>query len=89
MEKYLFCYVIIINVINFLLFTIDKRRAQKGRYRIPEFWLFFISLIGGAMGGIISMYSIKHKINKISFSIGIPILLIINFISLFYLSKIL
>lgn len=85
--NYLSYYFIIINIINFILFAMDKQRAKKKKWRIPEAWLFFISLIGGSLGGLLSMNIMKHKTSKISFAIGMPILLIINFLSWFYLGK--
>ncbi len=84
--SYLYYYFITINVINFLLFAIDKQKAKRNQWRIPEAWLFFISLIGGSLGGIISMNIFKHKTSKIGFAIGMPFLLIINFLGWFYLS---
>ena len=84
---YLSYYFIIINVVNFTLFAVDKQKAKKNKWRIPEAWLFFISLIGGSLGGLLSMNIMKHKTSKISFAIGIPMLMIVNFISFFYLSQ--
>lgn len=82
---YLSYYFIIINIINFILFAIDKQKAKKNQWRIPESWLFFTSFIGGSLGGLLAMNIMKHKTRKISFAIGMPILLIINFLIWFYL----
>ena len=87
--NYLSYYFIIINIFNFCLFTMDKEKARKRKWRIPEAWLFFISFIGGSLGGLLSMNIMKHKTNKASFTLGMPILLIVNFISWFYLGKLL
>lgn len=87
--NYLSYYFILINVISFILFANDKQRAEKKRWRIPEAWLFFVSLIGGSLGGLLSMNIMKHKTRKVKFTIGMPILLIINFIGWFYLGKLL
>lgn len=80
-------YFIFINLLNFILFAIDKQRAKRRQWRIPEAWLFFISLLGGSLGGLLSMNVMKHKTRKISFAIGMPILMIVNFIGWFYLSE--
>ena len=85
--NYLSYYFLIINIFSFILFAIDKQKAKKNKYRIPEAWLFFISLIGGSLGGLLSMNIMKHKTSKISFAIGIPMLMIVNFISYYYLSQ--
>ena len=49
-------YVIIINVLAFALFGMDKRFAQKGKWRIPEKLLFIAAIFGGAAGAIVGMY---------------------------------
>ena len=86
---YLSYYFILINIINFILFAMDKQRAKKNKWRVPEAWLFFVSLIGGSLGGLLSMNIMRHKTSKPSFIIGMPILLIVNFLSWFYLGKLL
>lgn len=83
---YFIYYLIIINVVNFLLFAVDKKRAQRGKWRIPEAWLFGISLIGGSLGGLLSMKIMRHKTSKIKFAIGMPLLLISNFLIAYYLT---
>lgn len=54
-------YIIIINVLAFALFGMDKRFAQKGNWRIPEKLLFITSIFGGAAGAIVGMYFFHHK----------------------------
>ena len=85
--KYLIFYIIIINVITFMMFAIDKKRARKKQWRIPEAWLLLSSLLGGSLGGIISMKIVNHKTKKPKFLIGMPILLIINMLVLYYVIK--
>lgn len=82
---YFVYYLIIINIVNFFLFAADKKRAQKGKWRIPEAWLFGLSLIGGSLGGLLSMKVMRHKTKKMSFVIGMPILFIINIVGAYYL----
>ena len=62
-------YLIIVNVIGFLLCFIDKRLAVKHKYRISESVLLFISLIGGCLGLLISMYMFHHKTKKLKFKL--------------------
>ncbi|MDR7871563.1 MAG: DUF1294 domain-containing protein [Tissierellaceae bacterium] len=85
--RYLSYFFIFINVVSFILFTIDKLKAKRNKWRIPEAWLFFVSLIGGSLGGLLSMNIMKHKTSKMSFIIGMPMLLIVNFLSWFYLGQ--
>ena len=76
-------YIVIINIIEFLLMGIDKVKAIKKLYRIPEFTLLFIGIIGGSLGGLIGMITIKHKTKKRKFIILMPLFIIINIICLY------
>jgi len=69
-------YLIIINLITFFVMWLDKRKAKKGRWRIPENTLLLFVLLGGGIGGIIGMYVFHHKTQKAKFVIGFPIILI-------------
>lgn len=63
MEK-LYKYMIIINIISFIIYAIDKRLAIKKRTRVPEAILLFLSIIGGSLGSLIAMYLVHHKTKK-------------------------
>ena len=60
-------YLIVINIISFMMYGIDKYRSMKGKYRISEKTLFIFSLFGGCFLGIIGMKLFHHKTRKISF----------------------
>ena len=66
----------IINIIAFLAMYIDKRKAKKGKRRIPEKTLFILVGLGGGIGGILAMYLFRHKTKKTRFVIGFPAILI-------------
>lgn len=76
----LIIYLIIINIIAFIIFGIDKYAAVKHKYRIKESTLFAISLIGGAIGGIIGMQVFRHKTLKPIFKYGLPTVLVFQII---------
>jgi len=78
-------YLITINAIGVLLMLIDKAKAKKKRYRIPERILFGTAIIGGGPGIYAGMYLFRHKTLHKSFSIGIPLIMAIQFILLFLL----
>ncbi len=63
-------YFIFINLLGFFLMGIDKRKAKKGRYRIPEKHLFIPVLLGGAVGGLLGMKIFHHKTKKPKFIFG-------------------
>ena len=73
-------YLFLINIVTFLAFASDKRRAARRRWRIPEKTLLGLSLIGGAAGGIIAMYCFRHKIRKPAFAYGLPVMLLFQVI---------
>lgn len=78
LSKLLIVYLLIINIISFLVMGIDKRKARKHAFRIPESSLFFLALIGGAAGSIVGMYLFHHKTRHLSFVIGMPLILILH-----------
>lgn len=78
--KYIIIYVVGINLIAFLAMYIDKRKAQKARWRIKESTLFTLVLLGGGIGGIAGMHIFRHKTKKMQFVIGFPAILIIEII---------
>ena len=82
---YLIIYLIVINLISFFAMYVDKRKAKYGRWRIPEQTLFILALIGGSIGSIAGMYTFRHKTKKLRFSIGFPVILILQIILIFSL----
>ena len=77
-------YLLIINVIGLLAMFIDKRKAIKGSWRIPEKSLILIALLGGGVGTIIGMYWFRHKTKKLRFTIGFPVILLTEIIVIIY-----
>lgn len=76
-------YLLIINVIAFLAMWIDKRKAEKGKWRISETTLLLLGVLGGSIGGMIGMYTFRHKTKKKRFTIGMPAILIIEILIYF------
>lgn len=81
-------YLVIINVIGFLLMFIDKKKAEHGAWRIPEKTLFLATLLGGGIGTISGMYIFRHKTKKLKFTIGLPVILILEVVLIIYLISI-
>ena len=67
--KYIYEYLIAINILSFVLFFIDKRRAKKDKWRIKEFTLHLSSFLGGSAGSILAMILFHHKTKKTKFCI--------------------
>lgn len=68
-------YLIIINAAGFLFMLIDKRKAQKDLWRIPERTLLRIALFGGSFGTLLGMNLFRHKTKHDKFRIGVPLIL--------------
>ena len=74
-SPYFIGYLVIINLIGFFVMFLDKRKAKKGSWRIPENTIFVITAIGGGIGTIAGMYKFRHKTKKGIFKYGLPFLL--------------
>lgn len=71
-------YLAFVNLTGFCLMGIDKRKAIKGAFRIPEATLFIVALIGGSIGSIFGMYTFRHKTRHATFVYGMPAILILQ-----------
>lgn len=79
-------YFLIINLSGLLSMYIDKRKAIKNKWRIPEKTLFLIALIGGSIGSISGMHLFRHKTKHWYFKYGMPAILICQVIIAILLS---
>lgn len=77
-------YFIFINLAGFLLMGIDKWKARKQAFRIPEATLFTVAVIGGSIGSILGMFTFHHKTRHWYFVYGMPAILLLQ-IGLFFL----
>ena len=73
---FLIIYFVIINIVGFAIMGIDKRKAIKRTFRIPEATLFIVALIGGSLGSVIGMRVFRHKTRHWYFVLGMPAILI-------------
>ena len=68
-------YLAVINLAAFAVMGVDKSRAKRGVWRIPEKTLFLTALFGGSAGAWAGMYCFRHETKHLRFVIGIPIIL--------------
>lgn len=87
-HKIFLAYLGIINFITFAAFAIDKFAAIEHRSRIRIVTLLGLSFLGGSFGGLLAMYLLRHKTKKDYFTIGIPLIIIMQIIVLFYIMNI-
>ena len=71
----LLLYLAAVNVVAFAVYGADKRRAKKGKRRVPEKTLFLLAIIGGSPGAWAGMYAFRHKTRHWYFVWGIPAIL--------------
>lgn len=76
--SYIVSYLAIVNLAGLIVMGIDKLRAKKRAWRIPESTLFVIALIGGSLGTTIGMHLFRHKTRHWYFLFGMPAILVIQ-----------
>ena len=81
--KFLYTYLIIINLIAVIVTIHDKRAAVKGTWRVKENTLLLISALGGSPAMYLTMLLIRHKTRKPKFMVGIPMILIAELIIIY------
>ncbi len=79
-------YLIAINILACLLMALDKSKARRNAYRIPESILFLVALIGGSLGAIAGMFAFRHKTKHLSFVIGLPVILLLHLLAALWLT---
>ena len=77
-------YLVFINILSFLLYGIDKWKARRGKWRIPEETLIWLAVVGGSMGALLGMYLFRHKTKHKKFTVGVPVILLVQFALYYY-----
>lgn len=77
-------YIIVMNFAGFLSMYIDKEKAKRQKWRIPEKTLFLIALLGGSIGSNLGMQICRHKTKHWYFVVGMPLILILQVVGLLY-----
>ena len=84
---YIIIYLVIINLIAFILFGVDKKRARRQEWRISEKSLFLPALLFGSIGANLGMHVFHHKTKHWYFRYGLPLILIVQIALVALLSK--
>ncbi len=75
---YISLYLLMVNLLAFALYAIDKRKARKQRWRIAESILLCIAFLGGSLGAYIAMAVFHHKTLHKKFTICVPLFLLLQ-----------
>ena len=81
---FLYIYLAFINLFALFITVLDKRRAVHHKWRVSEAMLLFVSAIGGGVSMYVTMHIIRHKTKKLKFMLGIPLIIVIELIAVFW-----
>jgi len=73
-------YYTIINIVGLIIMGVDKRKAIRNAYRIPEANLFCVALLGGALGTTLGMRIFRHKTKHWYFVVGMPLIFLVQLV---------
>ena len=79
-----YCCLIVVNIVTFVVYGIDKWKAMKGRWRISEFTLLLLAVIGGSIGALLGMRVWHHKTKHLKFKYGVPLILLAQLALLYF-----
>ena len=77
-HQILTAYLVLVNAAALALMLVDKQKARRGAWRIPEVTLMGVALIGGSLGAIAGMYLFRHKTRHLKFALGLPLILAVQ-----------
>lgn len=81
--KYVYVYLVVINILVFFIYGIDKKKAQKKQWRISENSLLLGAFLGGSLGAFLAMRVFHHKTKHWKFKICVPLFLVIHIVCLY------
>ena len=76
--RLLMLYLIVINIVTWIAFGLDKWKAKSGKWRIPERTLLLLALAGGSLGALAGMIMFRHKTRKAKFFISVPVMFVVH-----------
>ena len=85
--KVILLYLLIMNAAGVASMLVDKHKAKKKLWRIPEATLFAIALLGGSIGSLVGMYLFRHKTKHLSFTLGIPAIIAVQLLLVWLLIR--
>ena len=85
MKTILVAALLLMNLLAFVLYGIDKLKAKKGAWRIPEATLLLVAFLGGSVGAFLGMEIFRHKTKHAKFKILVPLFLILHIALVAYL----
>ena len=87
MNSVLLYYLIVINIVTFFVYGIDKWKAKQGSWRISEATLLLLAVIGGSIGALSGMQIWHHKTMHKKFKYGLPLILLSQIALIYFINK--
>ena len=87
MANALLYYLIVINILTFAVYGIDKWKAKQGSWRISEATLLMLAVIGGTIGALLGMQVWRHKTMHLKFKYGLPLILLAQIALMYMISE--
>ena len=85
--KWVLSIMAAVNLFAFVLYGVDKVKAKKGAWRIPEATLLLVAFLGGSFGALLGMEVFRHKTRHLKFRILVPLFLILHIALAVYMVK--
>ena len=85
-HQLIIAYLVLVNAAAFILMLVDKQKARRGAWRIPEGTLLGIAAIGGSLGAVMGMHLFRHKTHHLKFRLGLPLMLAVQICSFILLN---
>lgn len=76
--SYVLVYIFLLSLVGFVLMGVDKWKAKRNRWRVPERTIFLIAGLGGAIGATLGMHAFHHKTRHWYFKFGLPALMMLQ-----------
>jgi uncharacterized membrane protein YsdA (DUF1294 family) len=86
MLKIICAWLLLWSIVAFIAMGADKRKARKGKWRVPEATLFLFALLGGGLGATLGMHVFHHKTKHWYFRWGLPLILLVQLVLVIWLS---
>ena len=83
-HRILLIYLAVVNILTIIVFGVDKMNAKSNRQRVRIVAFLGLAFIGGSVGALIGMYGFHHKTKKAYFTVGVPLILLMQVVVLFY-----
>ena len=83
-HRILLIYLAVVNILTIIVFGVDKMNAKSNRQRVRIVTLLGLAFIGGSVGALIGMYGFHHKTKKAYITVGVPLILLMQVVVLFY-----